>query len=211
MFYENLRALSPASSLPAQGTIRLPWGDIGWRMIPLVASEDVARVAVGLLTSAAVPANSVYPVVATVISLREIIATFGRVLGREVRYEEISDAEWRSGALARGVSHHAVEHLSNLWRAFRNLSLRPDVAAGFAVTDTIERLGGTDAEELRGVRAGGARRVDGGSSHGVGVRGLPASAWPASTRGLGDRNRRGSVCILPAGPSLFRLARRPPG
>ena len=209
VFYENLRSLV-RSSLPAHGTVRLPWGS-DKTVIALVSAEDVARVAVGLLTGPRPPAGSAYPVIGEVIALRDIIAIFGRVLGRDVRYQEIPDEEWRRDVLARGYDPHAVEHLSQLWRAFRNLSLRPDVAAGFAVTDTIERLGGTDAEELRGVRAGGARRVDGGSSHGVGVRGLPASAWPASTRGLGDRNRRGSVCILPAGPSLFRLARRPPG
>jgi uncharacterized protein YbjT (DUF2867 family) len=137
VFYENLRALSRLS-LAAQGTVRLPWGDID-TMIPLVAGEDVARVAVGLLTSTSVPAGSAYPLIGTVISLREIIATFGRVLGREVRYEEISDEEWRSGALARGISHHAVDHLSNLWRTFRGFAQRPQ---RFDITDTIETLGG---------------------------------------------------------------------
>src|SRR3979411_698142 len=126
VFYENLRALSRLS-LATQGTIRLPWGDID-TVIPLVAGEDVARVAAGLLTSTSVPAGSSYPVIGAVISLREIIATFGRVLGREVRYEEISDEEWRSGALARGVSQHAVEHLSNLWRTFRTFGRPSDHA-----------------------------------------------------------------------------------
>ena len=87
------------------------------------------------------PAGSSYPVIGAVISLREIIATFGRILGREVRYEEISDEEWRSGALARGVSQHAVEHLSNLWRTFRSFGQNPQTPR-FEVTDTIEKLGG---------------------------------------------------------------------
>src|SRR5882672_12679040 len=78
VFYENLRALSRLS-LAAQGTIRLPWGDIDTK-IALVAGEDVARVAVGLLTRASVPAGSSYPLIGAVISLREIIETFGRVL-----------------------------------------------------------------------------------------------------------------------------------
>jgi uncharacterized protein YbjT (DUF2867 family) len=137
VFYENLRALSRLS-LAAEGTIRLPWGDID-TMIPLIAGEDVARVAVGLLTSPAVPAGSAYPLIGTVISLREIIATFGRVLGREVRYEEISDEEWRSAALARGLPHHAIEHLSNLWRTFRGFARLPP---NFDPGDAIERLGG---------------------------------------------------------------------
>jgi uncharacterized protein YbjT (DUF2867 family) len=138
VFYENLRSLV-RSTLSAQGTIRLPWGN-DRTMVPLVSAEDVARVAVGLLTSPSVPAGASYPVIGAVPALREIIATFGRVLGREVRYEEISDEDWRRDAAARGYNPHAIEHLSQLWRAIRTFD-RPD-AARFAVTDTIEKLGG---------------------------------------------------------------------
>jgi uncharacterized protein YbjT (DUF2867 family) len=139
VFYESLRALSRLT-LAAQGTIRLPWGDLG-TVIPLVAGEDVARVAVGLLTHEAPPKDTSYPVIGAVVSLREIVETFGRVLGRDVRYEEISDEEWRAGALARGMSHHAVEHLSNLWRTLRTMGDRPRPVR-LGITDTIERLGG---------------------------------------------------------------------
>ena len=110
-------------------------------MLPLVAAEDVARVAVGLLTSPALTAGTAYPVIGTVISLKEIIATFGRVLAKNVRYEETSDDEWRRDALARGYNQHALEHLSALWKALRGAGADPD-RARFAVTDTIEKLGG---------------------------------------------------------------------
>jgi uncharacterized protein YbjT (DUF2867 family) len=139
VFYENLRALVRLS-LATQGTIRLPWGSDS-TMVPLVSAEDVARVATGLLTSRTVPAGFTYPLVGAVLALRDIIATFGRVLGREVHYEEISDEEWRSDALARGVNPHAVEHLSQLWRSLRTARSSPE-SARFEVTDTIEELGG---------------------------------------------------------------------
>jgi uncharacterized protein YbjT (DUF2867 family) len=139
VFYENLRALA-RQSLAAQGALRLPWGNDS-TVVPLVSAEDVARVAVGLLTIPSVPARSSYPVIGAVISLRDIIATLGRVLGREVRYEEISDEEWRAGALARGVNPHAVEHLSNLWRTFRTFGPRPELAR-FTAAETIETIGG---------------------------------------------------------------------
>jgi uncharacterized protein YbjT (DUF2867 family) len=139
VFYENLGALVRLS-LPAQGTVRLPWGK-EQTVLPLVAGEDVARVAVGLLTSPSLIAGAAYPLIGTAISLQEIIATFGRVLGKNVRYEEISDDQWRSDALARGLNAHAVEHLSALWKALRAAGLDPE-AARFAVTDTIEKLGG---------------------------------------------------------------------
>jgi uncharacterized protein YbjT (DUF2867 family) len=139
VFYENLRDLV-RSTLAAQGAIRLPWGSDA-TVVPLVSAEDVARVAVGVLTNPSVPASASYPVVGAVLQLREIIATFGRVLGRDVRYEEISDEEWRRDVLARGYNPHAVEHLSQLWRSFRAFGQHPD-AGRFAVTDTIEILGG---------------------------------------------------------------------
>jgi len=140
VFYENLRALV-STSLPAQGAIRLPWGSEN-TMLPLVAAQDVARVSAGLLTQPSLVPGTHYPLVGSVLALRDIIASFRNVLGTHVSYEEISDEQWRSDALARGYNQHAVDHLSHLWRALR--------AAGsdlkrerYAVTDLIETLGGT--------------------------------------------------------------------
>ena len=140
VFYENVARLVRAS-LPAQGAIRLPWGKES-TILPLVSAEDVARIAAGLLTSPALTAGTAYPVIGTAISLKEIIATFGRVLNEDVHYEEITDEQWRNEALARGWNAHAVEHLSSLWKALRAASLSPE-AGRFAMTDTIEKIGGT--------------------------------------------------------------------
>jgi uncharacterized protein YbjT (DUF2867 family) len=139
LFYENLGS-QVRQSLPSQGAVRLPWGK-ETTVLPLVAAEDVARVAVGLLTSPSLTAGTAYPLIGTVISLKDIIATFGRVLGKNVRYEETTDEEWRSDAVARGYNDHAIAHLSALWKALRAASLDPE-RARFAVTDTIEKLGG---------------------------------------------------------------------
>ena len=65
VFYENLGS-QVRLSLPAQGAVRLPWGK-ETTVLPLVSAEDVARVAVGLLTSPSLPANAAYPVVGSVI------------------------------------------------------------------------------------------------------------------------------------------------
>lgn len=134
VFYENVRALAGAS-VARQGTILLPWGTDS-TVVPLVSGEDVARVAVGLLTSPSVQPGGAYPAIGEVLTLSEIVETFGRVLGREVRYQEITDEQWRDGALAHGFNQHAVDHLSHLWRAIRSSRDR------FEVTDTIATLGG---------------------------------------------------------------------
>src|SRR5207237_3046983 len=49
VFYENVRALA-AATIAKDGSILLPWGSDN-TVIPLVAAEDVARVAAGVLTS----------------------------------------------------------------------------------------------------------------------------------------------------------------
>ena len=68
---------------------------------------------------ASLPPAAPITLIGTTISLKEIIATFARVLARNVHYQEISDEEWRRDAAARGYNPHAIEHLSSLWRALR--------------------------------------------------------------------------------------------
>ena len=139
VFYENVAALV-RQSLPAEGAIRLPWGGEN-TVLPLVGGEDVARVAVGLLTGPQPAAGSVVRMIGTTISLKEIVATFAKVLARNVHYQEISDEEWRREAASRNYNPHAIEHLSALWRAIRAAAIDPK-DPNFAVTDTIERIGG---------------------------------------------------------------------
>ena len=138
VFYENLAAMV-RQSLPAQGAVRLPWGSEN-TVLPLVAGEDVARVAAGLLTSPSLQAGTAYRLIGATLSLQEIIATFGRVRGRSVQYQEISDDEWRRDALARGYNEHAIEHLSSLWRAIRAAGIDPNDPR-YGVTETIEKIG----------------------------------------------------------------------
>lgn len=139
VFHENVARLVQLS-LPAQGAIRLPWGREN-TLLPLVAAEDVARIAVGLLTRSSWAAGTAYPVIGEVVSLKEIIAKFARVLNRDVHYQEIDDEQWKTEALARAWNAHAVEHLSSLWKSLRAATIAPE-AGRFAVTDTIEKIGG---------------------------------------------------------------------
>src|SRR3954471_8455753 len=60
VFYENVARLVGAG-LPARGAIRLPLGNES-TILPLISAEDVARIAVGLLTGPALTAGAAYPV-----------------------------------------------------------------------------------------------------------------------------------------------------
>ena len=134
VFFEQVRMMM-ATTIASQGAIMLPWGGLD-TVLPLVAGEDVARVAAGVLTSPHVAPGSSYPVIGQVLTLGDAIKTISKVLGREIRYIEIPDQQWRDGALARGVNAHAVEHLVELWRTLRS---NP---RGFDVPDTIQRFAG---------------------------------------------------------------------
>jgi uncharacterized protein YbjT (DUF2867 family) len=139
IFYENVAALV-RQSLPAQGAIRLPWGGEN-TVLPLVAGEDVARVAVGLLTGPQPATGSIVRMIGATMSLKEIVATFASALACNVHYQEISDEEWRREAASRNYNSHAIEHLSSLWRAIRGAAIDPK-DPNFAVTDSIENIGG---------------------------------------------------------------------
>ena len=139
IFYENVAALV-RQSLPTQGAIRLPWGGEN-TVLPLVAGEDVARVAVGLLTGPQPAAGSIVRMIGATMSLKEIVATFASVLARNVHYQEISDEEWRREAASRNYNPHAIEHLSSLWRAIRGAAIDPK-DPNFAITDSIKKIGG---------------------------------------------------------------------
>src|SRR5258708_37766426 len=92
VFYENVARLVGAG-MPAHGAIRLPLG-IESTILPLISAEDVARIAVGLLTGPERAAGTAYPVIGSAISIREIVGAFARVLNRDIHYEEITDDEW---------------------------------------------------------------------------------------------------------------------
>ena len=132
VFFENIRSLANATI--ASGVFMAPFGGDS-TVLPLVSGEDVARVAVGVLTAAEVRPGSSYPVIGQVLTVQEIVATLARGLGREVRYQDVSDEFWAEAAGSR-INAHAVAHLSKLWAAFRT---GPEE---FEVTDTIEQLGG---------------------------------------------------------------------
>ena len=116
-YYENVRALV-SRSVAAQDTVFLPWGD-GDAVIPLAGAEDVARVAATLLAGSKPPSQKIYPLVSATPTVREIVETLGRALGRPIRYVPITDEQW-TDAVKERLNPHALDHLSHLWQYFRN-------------------------------------------------------------------------------------------
>jgi uncharacterized protein YbjT (DUF2867 family) len=138
-YYENVRALI-SRTVAAQDTAFLPWGD-GDAVMPLAAGQDVARVAATLLAGSKLPAHQVYPLVSETPTVREIVETLGRALGRQIRYVPITDEQW-SAAVRERLNPHALDHLSHLWQYFRTSSEPRQT------TDAIREVTGHSPQKL---------------------------------------------------------------
>lgn len=138
-YYENVRALV-ARSVAEQDSAFLPWGD-GNAVLPLVGAEDVARVAAALLANPGLPSHSVYPLISETQTVREIVETLGKAIGRPIRYVPITDEQWVD-AVREWLNPHALDHLSHLWQHFRKGEDR------YLATDAIHAVTGQNPQTL---------------------------------------------------------------
>ena len=116
-YYENVRALV-SRGVAEQNAAFLPWGD-GNAVIPLAGADDVARVAATLLAASSAPSEQVYPLVSETLTVRQIVETLGKAIGRPIRYVPITDEQW-ADAVKERINPHALDHLTHLWQYFRN-------------------------------------------------------------------------------------------
>jgi uncharacterized protein YbjT (DUF2867 family) len=140
-FFENLRALV-GNSISQKDTMFLPWGD-GSADVALIAGEDVARVAAGLLYNPPPKPPPAYYLIGEVLKVHAIKDKFSEVLGRPIQYVSISDEQWLKGVETR-LNPHAREHLSHLWRSFRTRNNTDD----YIVSEAITTFGGRPPKTL---------------------------------------------------------------
>ena len=138
-YYENVRALV-SRSVAEQSSVFLPWGE-ETTVIPLVGAEDVSRVAATLLASPGAPSQNAYPLVGETPTVKKIIETLAKVVGRPVRYVAITDEQW-ANAVRERINPHALDHLTHLWQYFRKAEARPQA------TDAIREVTGRDPQTL---------------------------------------------------------------
>jgi uncharacterized protein YbjT (DUF2867 family) len=138
-YYENVRALV-SRTVAEQSAAFLPWGDEN-TVIPLAGAEDISHVAAALLASTGLPSQSVYALVSETPTVREIVETLSRVLGRPIRYVPITDEQWAEAVKAR-LNPHALDHLTHLWQAFRK------AAVHYQATGTVRSVTGRNPQTL---------------------------------------------------------------
>jgi len=128
-FMSNLLAWAPP--VRAEGVVRSSTGD-GRRAF--IHSDDIAAVAVEALTSGKYQGQSLPITGPEALSFPEVTTRIGRAIGKQLRFETISDEEARRRyAAATGAPEEETEAHVALWRAIREGRLG-------AVTDTVKRV-----------------------------------------------------------------------
>jgi uncharacterized protein YbjT (DUF2867 family) len=138
-FLENLFNVA-APTVGADSKIYLPYGQ--GRHAP-IAGEDIARVAVGILTDPDPHRGRTYvPTGPASLTMAEQASVFTDVLGRETEYVEISVQAWRE-ILSRVpvMTPYLIEHLARVAESHQNGEFD-------AVTDVVETIGGASPKSL---------------------------------------------------------------
>jgi uncharacterized protein YbjT (DUF2867 family) len=138
-FLENLFNVA-APTVGTDGNIYLPYGQ--GRHAP-IGGEDIARVAVGILTDPAAHLGNTYvPTGPVSLSMAEQAGVFSRVLGRPVEYVDIPVEAWREVlSHVDGMTPWLIEHLSRVAESHQRGEFD-------AVTDVVETIGGVLPQSL---------------------------------------------------------------
>lgn len=127
-FMSNLLAWAP--SIKAEGVVRASTGD-GRRAF--IHSDDIAAVATTVLTTREYVGESLPITGPEALNYAEVTAKLGAAIGRQLRFQPISDEEARQRYAATGASSPETEAHVSLWRAIREGRLAN-------ITDNIERI-----------------------------------------------------------------------
>ena len=138
-FLENL-ITTAASTIQSEGKIYVPYGQ--GRHAP-VAGEDLARVAVGILTDPDPHLGKTYvPTGPASLSMPEMATVFTHVLGHRVEYVDIPVEPWRQILSSlEGFSPYLIEHLSRVAEAHQHGEFD-------ALTDVVHTIAGAQPKTL---------------------------------------------------------------
>jgi uncharacterized protein YbjT (DUF2867 family) len=131
-FMSNLMAWS--HSIKAEGIVRSSTGD-GKR--PFIHSEDIAAVAAEVLATGGWVGEALQLTGPEALSFARITHRIGSAIGRELRFESISDEEAGRRFAATGASPQETAAHIELWRAIREGQLA-------TVTDGVEQVLGRE-------------------------------------------------------------------
>jgi uncharacterized protein YbjT (DUF2867 family) len=113
-FMQNVLVAAPMIS--AEGVLYQPAADA---RISHIDARDIAAVAVKALTEAG-HEGKIYPITGPeALSFEEVVAKLSAVLGKRVRYVNVSPADYKQGLLQYGVSEWQAEAVLTLYAWYR--------------------------------------------------------------------------------------------
>lgn len=115
-FFENLfRQFS--RGIQEDSEIRAPFGS-GDGKVPALAAQDVARLALVVLLNPDPFVDKDPQLFTSNISLNDLAQQLTKLLGRTIRYREISSEEWINETIDRegGTNQEGRDHLVSLWK-----------------------------------------------------------------------------------------------
>ncbi|WP_163998578.1 NAD(P)H-binding protein [Pyxidicoccus caerfyrddinensis] len=119
-----------AQSIATEGVLR---SSTGQGRIAFIHPDDLADVITHALTTGEHMGESLVVTGPEALSYAAMAAKIGAVIGKEVRYEELSDEEAHEAALGYGGGRQYADALVDIWRAIRDGRLT-------TVSDSVERI-----------------------------------------------------------------------
>ena len=122
LFFESLLRQS-AKGISQDSEIRAPFGS-GDGKIPSIAAEDVARLAMKVLLNPEPFIGKAYQLFTANLSLNELAQELTKLLGRPIRYREVTPDQWIKESIDRegSANQEGTDYLSRQWENFLNLN-----------------------------------------------------------------------------------------
>jgi uncharacterized protein YbjT (DUF2867 family) len=122
-----------AKGINQESEIRAPFGS-GDGKVPSIAAEDVARLAFKVLLNPEPFIGKAHQLFTSNLSLNELAQELAKLLGRPIRYHEITPDQLIKESIDREGSgnQEGKDHLVSLWESFLNLNQDQDFMARMA-------------------------------------------------------------------------------
>ncbi len=138
-FFADMFPIMNGKNISSEGKIYLPHGN--GKHAP-VAAEDIARVAVGILTNPEPHKGKVYKITGPKsMTIYEMAEIFSKVLEKPVEYVDIPLENWQKALEAFGLSPFLIQHLGHMAIDHQNGYFDGE-------TDVVEKIGGKEPLSL---------------------------------------------------------------
>lgn len=139
-----------AKGIRQDSEIRAPFGS-GDGKVPCIAAEDVARLALKVLLNPELFMGKAYQLFTSNLSLNELAQEIAKLLGRPIRYHEITPDQFLEESIDREGSENqeGKDHLISLWESFLELNQDQEFIARMARgQDAFNRMTGESPTPL---------------------------------------------------------------